>query len=753
MFAMKILRPAGGHAAYQRAAEIFCEIYAEITGITLEIITEDDGDDVVVIGSDAVNRLAADLYLEGRISFSLRQGSDDYDIFSVMDGGRKLLILAGGRGRSTVYAVYRYFELFCGCRWFWDGDIIPKADSVPMENISVSESPRFVYRGTRYFAHRSLHRFQAEHWGMEDWKRELDWLMKKRLNMFMLRIGDDDLFQRAFPDVVEYPPEEGKHRSDAGGYNDRTTAWPLRYRGELRKKVLEYAFSLDLMHPEDCGTMTHWYSRTPLSFLEAKKPKLLSQATRGYSEQSGLVWDVREDENLNNYFHLTETHIREFGRPELFHTIGLAERAYSDDKEANFRMKRYVYHRIAERIAAEYPNAPLLIASWDLWAKYAPEEAAQLLKSFDPHRTVLLDYTSDSLRENTFPKWDVVGKFPWIFGIFHAYQADTEIRGHYPSIEARLRMAAEDEKCCGFILWPEHSHGDTFMTEYMAANAWSPLELSVEERLEKFCADRYADKKEEMHRIWKQFWPFVTMVAWDLENPEEKIRIFAHKDICGDVLFYLKFQPQSQYIEETAEKCRAWAEDAAAVVRGLIPFADTQNSFLRRDLFDIVRTVVKRYKQNGLRKVERAYLEGTDPEPFCQRCLRLTDLFADLLGQSEDFSLAESYRRLEKVHPVNPAFENTLKENASDQYCRGHIYENVRYLYRYEEELCFEMLRRSRREGVHPDAIRAEYVEKALENQKAFIAAPFASMETPERSTETLVKTLEKIAEFLDEEA
>ncbi|MDD6307786.1 MAG: hypothetical protein PUB07_00265, partial [Clostridia bacterium] len=64
-----------------------------------------------------------------------------------------------------------------------------------------------------------------------------------------------------------------------------------------------------------------------------------------------------------------------------------------------------------------------------------------------------------------------------------------------------------------------------------------------------------------------------------------------------------------------------------------------------------------------------------------------------------------------------------------------------------------EMLRRSRREGVHPDAIRAEYVEKALENQKAFIAAPFASMEKPEKSTEILVKTLEKIAEFLGEEA
>lgn len=749
---MKIIKPAAGHAAYTRAAEAFQAVYEKITGILLPITDKDDGGDAIVIGSDAVNRLSADLYLAGKISFSLRQGSDDYDMLSVCDGGRRLLLLAGGRGRSTVYAVYRYFELFCGCRWFWDGDVIPKADGIPMENIAVSESPRFAYRGTRYFAHRSLHRFQAEHWGPEDWKTEIDWLMKKRLNLFMLRIGDDDLFQRAFPEAVEYPPEEGKHRGDAGGYNDRTTAWPLRYRGELRKKVLEYAFSLDLMHPEDCGTMTHWYSRTPLSFLEAKKPKLLSQATRDYKEQSGLVWDVREDENLDNYFHLTETHIRDFGKPEIFHTIGLAERAYSDDPEANFRMKRYVYHRIAERIATDYPNAPLLVASWDLWAKYSTEEAAQLLKSFDPRRTILLDYTSDALRENTFPNWDVIGKFPWIFGIFHAYQADTEIRGHYPSIEERMRMAAEDEKCCGFILWPELSHGDTFMTEYMAANAWSPLELSAEERLEKFCEDRYGDKNKEMHSIWKQFWPFVTMVGWDLE-PEEKKRVFAHKDICGDVLFYMKFQPQTAYIKETAKKCKAWAKDAAEVVRRLIPFADTENPFLRRDIFDIVRTVVKRYKQHGLREVERAYIEGEEPFRACQRCLLLTDLLAELLAQSEDFSLAKSYRRLEAIHPVNPAFENTLKENASAQYCRTQIYENVRYLYRYEEELCFEMLRRSLEEGVHPDVIREEYVNRAKENQQKFIEASFADLEPPVFSDGALRKTLEKIAVFLDGEA
>ena len=111
----------------------------------------------------------------------------------------------------------------------------------------------------------------------------------------------------------------------------------------LRKRLLAYAFERDLMHPEDCGTMTHWYSRTPLDFLRAKTPKLLSQNSGIYSEQTGLVWDIADDANLDNYFALTAAHIREYGQAGLFHTIGLAERPYSDDREANLRLKKYVY--------------------------------------------------------------------------------------------------------------------------------------------------------------------------------------------------------------------------------------------------------------------------------------------------------------------------------------------------------------------------------------------------------------------------
>ena len=457
-----IIRPSRAQDSYTIAADEFARMWEAVCGEKLAVSQKDDGiSDLVLIGSDSANGVLARLMLDGQIKLgNIRYGTDDYRIVSSELDGRKVLVLAGGRGRSTLYAVYDYFERAANCRYFWDGDRIPcmaEGKAPALDGFDVSESPRFEYRGLRYFAHRSLWRFQAEHWSLSDWKKEIDWMLKKRLNMFMLRIGMDDLFQKAFPDIVDYPADDQKLPEAGPGYDDRTTFWPLKYRGELRKQLLAYAFDRDLIHPEDCGTMTHWYSRTPIQFLDKVKPSLCAQSTGGYSQQTGLVWDVLDDDNLDNYFKLTKAHIDNYGRPDIFHTIGFAERRYSDDREVNLRMKLYIYRRICRFLKENYPNAPLMLASWDLWQQYKPDEVQKLTAELDPEQTIILDYTSDTARENNFTNWGVVGKFPWIYGIFHGFEPDSDIRGNYALTDERLKIAAEDEYCKGLILWPELS--------------------------------------------------------------------------------------------------------------------------------------------------------------------------------------------------------------------------------------------------------------------------------------------------------
>ena len=248
----------GNFPGFHAAAELFQQMTAAVTGVSPDIVSSDDGiTSLVTFGSDAENLAAHQLIQAGVMPpFRLRCGSDAYQIVSCRCGERTILFLAGGNLRSLFYAVYDYFEKVVGCHYFWDGDVIPRREELPIDGIDIAESPRFQYRGLRYFAHRGLKRFQAEQWDFEDWKQEFDWVLKKRLNFGMLRIGLDDLYQKAFPDVVPYP-ELDAHLPESirRSYDDHDQFWSLRYRGELRRKVLEYGRSRGLLQIEDCGTM------------------------------------------------------------------------------------------------------------------------------------------------------------------------------------------------------------------------------------------------------------------------------------------------------------------------------------------------------------------------------------------------------------------------------------------------------------------------------------------------------------------
>lgn len=702
-----LICPAYGHKAYHIAAEVFADLAGKVSGaaVTVKMDVEfdenniNDESDFVLLGNDAVNQLTSKLFLEGYIKqANLCYGSDSYIIQTIRYKSSNILLLAGGRPRAALYAVYRYFEIFCDCHWFWDGDRMKQCE-LPFSDIYIKEVPRFEYRGIRYFAHRSLHRFQAEHWSFDDWKKEIHWLLKKRLNMFMLRIGMDDVYQKAFPDIVHYPERDKKLPEAGEGFDDRTLFWSLEYRGELRKKILQYAFDCDLMHPEDCGTMTHWYSRTPIEFLEKVKPTMLAGQTVGYSDKTELVWDIREEENLDNYFKLTEAHIKEYGRPELFHTIGLAERLYSDNRDVNHRLKLNTYHRIATRLAEKYPNAPLMIASWDLWMDYTAEEVQSLVSQMDPEQVIILDYTSDAVTDSNFTNWGVVGKFPWIFGMFGGFEPQNEIRGNYEWTNERLAIAKADDMCKGFILWPELSHGDTFSGEYLSYHAWESDLPSVEYMVEKYCRERYKEiDVGDMTAIWKKFMPIVSLRAWSMG----KVTRCNYDDIFTDIVHRALFSTEmSDMYRKHLEAGNKWKKNAVEILNDLAFFApkiDGGDELLYRDVFDITRTIMSRYINLGIMQCEKLYADRADINILSEMMNNTEQLLgrlADLLAIHDDYSLFVSLKELESVTDTNPNFELTLKHNAECPYCRSFIFENAKYLYVPEMKIVFDEVKRS----------------------------------------------------------
>ncbi len=679
------------------AAEAFADLWQKVTGKKPERTNNpSQRNDLVIIGTDADIAFLHDLRTENILpDLKVRIGMDDYRILSLRHQERNLLILAASGKRAPLYAVYDYFERAGNCAYFWDGDRIPEADTLSLTGFDILERPHFRYRGLRYFAHRGLTRFQAEQWGFEDWKRELDWIMKKRMNFFMMRTGIDDLFQRAFPDMVPYPEKDMELNEDkARSFDNRNEGWSLKERGELRKKVMRYAQERGMISPEDCGTMTHWYSRTPKEFLDTVKPEFLPQSTNAYGDTSGLVWDVRQDKYLDYYWKLTETAIREWGEGSMFHTIGLAERGCYSDPKKNHEMKLYVYRRIQEKLRADYPDAPLLIGTWDFVERWTVDQVKDFLRELDPERTILFDYISDIYDEiNNFTNWGVVRQFPYFFGIFHAYQSSTEIRGNYNVIERRLPVAAADPMCKGMILWPENSHADTLMTEYLAANAWSPVpeNIQIESFLEKFLKKRYAGipRQDEISAIWRSMLPLIRTHYWRTRADER------WRDLYPDLIFspihsHMLYQQKNDELENgeyLMAEMRPFISCAVDCFRSLAELdISAMDEMTYRDVIDLARTAALRIIIFGTYKIQSTLDEwrkqkGSFPAEMIDKLEQIITGLADILDAHPDYSLNESLKVMAEKAPVNPSFESTVKGNVENWYSRSFISELFRACY------------------------------------------------------------------------
>ena len=679
-----ILEPTGFSPAYHHAATEFQHFYLAVTGMEIPIANEPvEGNSMVVIGSDAVNHFTRLCIEEGLIKpLALGAGSDAYRLLSASKDGQNYLFLAGGCGRSTMYAVYDFFERQAGCHYFWDGDIVPKQDSIVMTGLDVLETPRFQYRGTRYFAHRSLTRFQAEHWGPKEWEQEIDWMVKKRLNLFMLRIGWDDVFQKAFPDIVSYPPVDRPMPSTVPrSYSDRTTAWPLQYRGELRKHILQYARERELIHPEDMGTMTHWYTPTPQDFMDKVQPKIVSQSNSVHTDNSTLlVWDIRDDKNLENYWKLTQAHIDNYGSPQMFHTIGMAERNFYDyDKGVEF--KQYGYRRIITKLREHYPNAPLLISAWDflLWKD---KDVKKMLTQLDPDNTIIMDNASED-PNNDFRKWIPRGKFPYMFGTIHSFERETDIRGNYDVLAERFPSAIEDPMCKGFLFWPETSHADILFTQYFTHNSWKPDMLSPEENVSVLCHERYGSYAEVMKQAWMAVLPFIRL-------GEEKEMFNIWRDDTwklavidpGDNAYNRYCALLSKFGSFTDNAALFWKTMAT------LPYGKG-NHFVDRDVIDLARAVAGRLLSVEIYQYMLAQRDWKDGKTSIakvreagQRSLKMYYYLRDILSLHDDYSLLKTYRQTESVYsPLNPFFEQTLKGNAQNEYCRTYISELFDYYF------------------------------------------------------------------------
>ena len=659
-------------------------------GVRVDIAKDFKDDQTVRIAADEFRKFYRQLTgREARgevrvlLTIDREKSADGYDAFSIRSDAQGAVV-TGGNARSVLYAVYDLLEKRGGCRWFWDGDVVPRIAELDLSNLCVDTKSRFRYRATRYFAHRGLSRFRAQQWGPEEWRREIDYLAKIRVNVFMLRMGWHDLFQKAFPDVCDYPDPSVNLPGTGTGYDNHTLHWSLQFRGLLRKMIQDYGFARGMEQPEDFGTMTHWYTPTPKDFLDRMKPAFLPNSVAWYSDPSSLVWDIRDPKWMDMYWRLTEASIRHYGRSDILHTMGLSERKCSTNAAENLRLKIEVTKRLIDDAQRRHPESQIILGGWDFHFTWEPEECRQLFAALKGYKNLILwDYSVDEAREGGVvnrrldaskpSNWDVIGKFPYTFGVFQHATSCNDIRADYPRIQAEWEKCKDDPFCQGYIWWPETEHVDALWYEYFSKNLWNPR-YRVEDLYAGFCRDRYGEEAAKLEAVWRKVVPIS----------------IGHG--CGHLsMNVLPFAPN--VIDR--EKCfrtvpwRRCLNDAPAVFRGLAEVS-WRDEKVKRDTLDLAATTTDRLLYAVLSKVRtslRAWREGADSASELKTCLRalsaLADAFAGTLALSDDYSLWASFVRMDRIEKIrNPNFPQVLLENAINDYCLGYQYEAAQHWYR-----------------------------------------------------------------------
>ena len=734
-----VFLPVDAPSTVRIAADEFQKYWGQITGRRITVTVNPTDDSVCV----RIGFPADDPLFVGE--------TDAYIVKSVGDG----LEITGKNPRSVLYGTYEFFRQRCGCRWFWDGDVVPKAERIDLSDVDIREKAQFLYRGCQYFAHRGLTRFQAEHWGFEDWKKEIDWALKNRLNLIMLRFGIEDLFQLAFPDVVPYPDPDVTETVDAKeGYNLRTTFWSLQYRHLLRKAVLDYATDRGLMHPVEFGTLTHWFARTPKSFLEKVRPDPLSQANENYAEPSGMVWDIRKRKWFDAYWKLTEASVKHYGYSGLMFNPGFDERVVDTNRADNVRFKIDVVEKFNREAARRYPDAKLLVEGWDFYLTWKPEEVAQYVSVADPQRTLIFDFTADGGKfrndpnvpeNNVFTGWGITNRFPYVFGFMLELNAGSDIRVNLPLIRERERAIVGDPMCKGYVLWPEASHTDIFAWRYFTENCWRLSNESTDDILAAFCRDRYGEQAVSFESIWRQVLMFGYKASWS-------------RTLAGPITdaYALKRNDAAYWRSDSKLTGPIPAGDVFARLAAI----DWTGDFVRRDAMDLARTTLDRLAFDGFYAMMRSWLDAKDGRATAKDVkaaanyeIALVEAMSDLLALHGDFSITETLDQMNRVEKLrNPRAEHLLFENVACEYCRSHHAEWARGWYApLVREIADTLVARAEKGNYSELPAPTDYLSKlrAMEHPlKSF--APDTGCRTPERwhqiceALVTLIKTKKK---------
>lgn len=617
----------------QHAAAELCKYLHAISGAPFFVCRKKPATGTVAaIGRPETNPLVAEACQLGLVQMSKEAlGEDGFLIRTLRLNGCDTLVLSGSHERSALYAVYAFLETALGVGFFRDGERIPYEPTIELPELAISERPRFR---DRHDGGGCMFNYSALPWTLDNWKHELDWKVKHRVNMtcpFSLEAGviDQVLAEWGVPHDPVLPPPYAR----------------------LHEAAFEYARQLGLRMA--CPIPD---ARLPKSFLD-----IFPNARVLASDWSGLPATRRlhPSDPLFHRFVVDYVHHYEarYGTDHLYIANFLCEDRIVEG--AGDRHQTWLDYAKAMSAALREadPDAVWLVDTWcfDMDA-FAPEQrwsAEQVNEYLDAITVpiVVCDLWAEEAKK--YKRTDYFGGKPWGFGVLHSFGGNSYLHGDMRDLihlVQELDRPSHAQSCCSFIAMPEMVDFNPFYIELVARLSWNPSTVTLEGYVSEYCRRRYG--AETGKALESMYWELLDSV---------------YAPDSGSVIFLLDpiywFRPRSDLYAGAArrkDKVLTLRQSRAAFIPKLrhamemllsLPELLDANAMACHDLVDIARQWIAERFYQKLRLARDAFAQGNAPmfRRVAGLCLSLLDQQARLLASWPDYRLDRKIERSRTV--------------------------------------------------------------------------------------------------------
>jgi alpha-N-acetylglucosaminidase len=441
--------------------------------------------------------LVEELLAAGKIEDPATEHSEAYLVRSIAAGWAPQVAFLGATGIATLYAVYHYLEKECGFGFYWDGDHIPRNDTVPVEGVNISAQPHF---NERMCMNLTLYWYSVPWWDWDDWKAYIDWTIKVRFNILSLwctpgedvawektwkRLGVkvDDASYSGPPYGIFAPIKYGIRGPSPKGWRDG--------QSELTKRIIEYARARGMrtLAPAVPGIVPPEYvasypnARTfENSWAHLPKQKYLHPMSTQYHD----VGKVFLEEYISLYGTDHLYWLENYLECDVEGPIELQQDVRREITGANFRIMNEID-----------PRGVGILSAWTYLSNphvWTPQLINDHLKRLPADRIRVLDQWGDVKPE--YKATDYFYGLPWYFGVIHSFGGTTTLHGNMPLLEKRVHEITEDplaKRCVGFAPTEEVFHHNYFYFEFMMKLGWNSKEVDLKAYTRDFVRERYGE--------------------------------------------------------------------------------------------------------------------------------------------------------------------------------------------------------------------------------------------------------------------